>query len=54
MNESDKSWVARWQRIAGRKYRPGLYAISVSGAPPNEEIAEAERKGFRYINRSQH
>lgn len=54
MNNPTESWVARWQRISGNKYIRGLYAVSVSGYPPNDYVNLAERKGYHYINRDQH
>ena len=32
--QMEDSWVAKWQRI--RKFKPGVYAISVSGRLPKE------------------
>ncbi|RKO92284.1 transcription initiation protein spt4 [Blyttiomyces helicus] len=44
--DPSQSWVGKWQRID--KFKPGLYAIRVSGRLPVEmEEALAER-GFKY------
>ena len=54
VNRPKESWVARWQQISGKRYVRGTYAVSVKGSPAkNKYIQEAERMGYRYINRDQ-
>jgi transcription elongation factor SPT4 len=43
------SWVAKWQRI--EQYKPGLYAISVSGDLPQIAIRQLRDKDVEYKNR---
>jgi len=51
--DPDSSWVARWQRITGKTYSLGLYAMSVNGRLPPEVIEDVERQNNkRYRPRS--
>lgn len=38
MMNPKRSWVARWQKQ--EKYKSGMYAIQVTGTPPEEESYE--------------
>jgi hypothetical protein len=54
MMDTEGSWVARWQRIAGKQYSQGLYAVSVSGRLPRHVQEDIQREsGKKYIPRSQ-
>ncbi|ORY33487.1 transcription initiation protein spt4 [Naematelia encephala] len=46
MIEPSQSWVARWQRIDKRKR--GIYAVRVTGRPPEDVIKEIESRGGVY------
>ncbi|BEJ17969.1 hypothetical protein CspHIS471_0702460 [Cutaneotrichosporon sp. HIS471] len=46
MMEPEESWVARWQRI--NKKRRGLYAVRVTGRPPQDVIEAIEARGGLY------
>lgn len=57
MIEPDESWVARWQRISAYhgsqdltpdKKRRGLYAVRVTGRPPQDVIDAIETRGGMY------
>jgi len=51
MMRPDKSWVARWMRIAAankRKPVAGCYAVAVYGRLPGDVISRLEDKGIRY------
>merc|ERR1712110_1338952 len=45
----DDSWVCKWQRIT--KFKPGVYAISVSGRLPQDIIRQMQRGGAAYRSR---
>ncbi|KAI9633987.1 transcription initiation protein spt4 [Dioszegia hungarica] len=45
--EPQESWVARWQRIGSR----GLYAVRVTGVPPQDVIDAISSKGGVYRSR---
>ncbi|KAF2118965.1 transcription elongation factor spt-4 [Lophiotrema nucula] len=47
--DTNKSWVARYQRLEG--YVPGVYAVQVEGVLPEEVIVAAENAGINYIPR---
>ncbi|KAK4506069.1 hypothetical protein PRZ48_004034 [Zasmidium cellare] len=49
VNDTENSWVAKWQRLIG--YVPGIYATQVNGVLPEEFAAAAENAGVRYIPR---
>lgn len=49
VSDSQKSWVARWQRLEG--YVPGVYAVQVEGILPDDAITAAEENGVHYIPR---
>lgn len=49
INDSNKSWVAKWQRIKG--YVNGRYAIIVYGTLPAGAIEKMEDEGKEYIPR---
>lgn len=49
INESGKSWVAKWQRLNG--VVKGIYAITVNGELPDYYIDRAERAGKVYYPR---
>ena len=51
MLQPTESWVARWQRVNEARFTPGLYAVSVSGVPPEYAIDEQEREHGKYIDR---
>ncbi|KAK6909529.1 transcription elongation factor SPT4 [Kwoniella sp. B9012] len=46
MMEPSESWVARWQRI-DKKMR-GIYAVRVTGRPPQDVIDAIEARGGVY------
>ncbi|RSH81192.1 transcription elongation factor spt4 [Apiotrichum porosum] len=46
MMEPEESWVARWQRIDKKKR--GLYAVRVTGRPPQDVIDAIESRGGVY------
>eukprot|EP01114_Cavostelium_apophysatum_P012961 TRINITY_DN3036_c0_g1_i1.p1 TRINITY_DN3036_c0_g1~~TRINITY_DN3036_c0_g1_i1.p1 ORF type:complete len:129 (-),score=21.31 TRINITY_DN3036_c0_g1_i1:42-428(-) len=50
--DPDASWVARWQRVNGKQYAKGMYAISVNGNPPSSVINELRDAGKTYHNRN--
>ena len=45
----DDSWVSKWQRI--NRFKPGVYAISVSGRLPASVIRDMKSSGISYKNR---
>jgi len=45
----EDSWVCKWQRIT--KFKPGVYAISVSGRLPQDIIRQMQRGGAAYRSR---
>merc|ERR1712018_208239 len=47
----DDSWVCKWQRIS--KFKPGVYAISVSGRLPQQIVRDMQRAGMAYRSRYQ-
>lgn len=49
VSDTEKSWVARWQRLEG--YVPGVYAVQVEGVLPEDVVAQAEEAGVHYIPR---
>ena len=49
LQEPEKSWVARWQRLD--KYKPGVYAVKVVGVLPDEVLQDMEDAGVRYVPR---
>ncbi|WOO82014.1 Transcription elongation factor SPT4 [Vanrija pseudolonga] len=49
MLEPEESWVARWQRIDKKKR--GLYAVRVTGRPPQDVIDAIEAQGGVYRSR---
>eukprot|EP01119_Soliformovum_irregulare_P012008 TRINITY_DN3081_c1_g1_i2.p1 TRINITY_DN3081_c1_g1~~TRINITY_DN3081_c1_g1_i2.p1 ORF type:complete len:117 (-),score=11.39 TRINITY_DN3081_c1_g1_i2:39-389(-) len=51
--DPDASWVARWQKISGKAYCKGIYAISVNGRPPPEIIQDMASANKRYRSRAQ-
>ena len=51
MIKPDDSWVARWQRLAGGKCKPGVYAISVSGRLPSRVVNNLQKQGIKYVSR---
>ncbi|GFZ48647.1 Transcription elongation factor SPT4 [Saitozyma sp. JCM 24511] len=51
MVEPSESWVARWQRI-DKKMR-GLYAVRVTGRPPQDVIDAIEARGGVYRPRDE-
>lgn len=46
MMQPSDSWVAQWQRID--KFSPGMYAIKVSGALPDDIIDKLGQMGIDY------
>lgn len=46
LGEPGESWVAKWLRIDN--FRPGLYAVKVSGKLPADVVADLENKGIYY------
>ncbi|EIW72235.1 transcription elongation factor SPT4 [Tremella mesenterica] len=46
MMQPEESWVAKWQRID--KKRRGLYAVRVTGRPPQDVIDAIEERGGVY------
>uniref|UniRef100_H2ZEU0 Transcription elongation factor SPT4 n=1 Tax=Ciona savignyi TaxID=51511 RepID=H2ZEU0_CIOSA len=49
MMAPDESWVAKWQRI--KKFKPGCYAISVTGRLPSSIIRDLKASGVAYRSR---
>ncbi|CAK8698474.1 transcription elongation factor SPT4-like [Clavelina lepadiformis] len=49
MMSPDDSWVAKWQGI--KKFKPGVYAISVTGKLPNSIIRDLKASGVPYQSR---
>jgi len=49
--DPEKSWVARWQRIDGKDYCKGVYAVVVHGRLPSDIIEELNHRGKQYIAR---
>ncbi|KCZ75531.1 hypothetical protein H311_03489 [Anncaliia algerae PRA109] len=49
INDSNKSWVAKWQRIKG--YVNGRYAIIVYGSLPEGVVEMMEDEGREYYAR---
>ncbi|ORY10585.1 Spt4/RpoE2 zinc finger-domain-containing protein [Clohesyomyces aquaticus] len=49
VSNTEKSWVARYQRLEG--YVPGVYAIQVEGILPEDAVVAAENAGVHYIPR---
>ncbi|CZT23747.1 probable transcription elongation factor SPT4 2 [Ramularia collo-cygni] len=49
LNDTGRSWVARWSRLDG--YVPGVYAVKVNGSLPEEYIAAMDAAGVTYIPR---
>jgi len=47
--DTQRSWVARYQRIEG--YVPGVYATQVEGVLPEDVLIQLENAGVRYIPR---
>jgi transcription elongation factor SPT4 len=47
--QPEASWAAQWQRI--ERFTPGLYAIRVTGMPPDDVLDELDRRGIPYIPR---
>ena len=43
------SWVCKWQRIAN--FKPGIYAISVSGRLPGNVVRDMNGRGYQYRSR---
>ncbi|ORD96794.1 SPT4 [Hepatospora eriocheir] len=48
--DTNKSWVAKWQRNQGNI--SGYYAMTVEGELPDEFIEKVELNGKPYFNRS--
>lgn len=46
LGEPGESWVAKWLRIDN--FRPGLYAVKVSGKLPADVVNDLEAKGIQY------
>ncbi|MBW0493509.1 hypothetical protein O181_033224 [Austropuccinia psidii MF-1] len=42
--DPESSWVAKWQRI--NRYRPGLYAVRITGNLPEYIQTDLESQGF--------
>ncbi|XP_069470943.1 transcription elongation factor SPT4 [Ambystoma mexicanum] len=45
----EDSWVARWQRIS--TFKPGVYAVSVTGRLPQGIVRELKSRGVVYKSR---
>ena len=43
------SWVCKWQRI--QNFKPGIYAISVSGRLPGNIVRDMNGRGVQYRSR---
>ncbi|SMQ54655.1 unnamed protein product [Zymoseptoria tritici ST99CH_3D7] len=49
VNDTNTSWVAKWQRLEG--YVPGMYAVKVNGVLSDDYIVAAESAGVTYMPR---
>ena len=45
----EDSWAAKWLRISN--FKPGVYAVSVSGRPTNAILREMRSRGIPYRSR---
>lgn len=46
LGQPEESWVAKWLRI--ENFRPGLYAVKVSGKLPADVVKDLEAKDIQY------
>ncbi|KAG8590075.1 hypothetical protein GDO81_006625 [Engystomops pustulosus] len=49
MMSPDDSWVSKWQRITN--FKPGVYAVSVTGRLPQGIVRELKSRGVVYKSR---
>ncbi|AWP00432.1 Transcription elongation factor SPT4 isoform 2 [Scophthalmus maximus] len=49
MMSPEDSWVAKWQRIGN--FKPGVYAVSVTGRLPPGVVRELKSRGVIYKSR---
>uniref|UniRef100_A0A3P8YXC0 Transcription elongation factor SPT4 n=1 Tax=Esox lucius TaxID=8010 RepID=A0A3P8YXC0_ESOLU len=49
MMSPEDSWVAKWQRISN--FRPGVYAVTVTGRLPPGVVRELKSRGVIYKSR---
>uniref|UniRef100_A0AAQ6AAR9 SPT4 homolog, DSIF elongation factor subunit n=2 Tax=Pomacentridae TaxID=30863 RepID=A0AAQ6AAR9_AMPOC len=49
MMSPEDSWVAKWQRIGN--FKPGVYAVSVTGRLPPGVVRELKSRGVMYKSR---
>jgi len=49
LSQPEASWVAKWMRLEG--YVPGMYAVQVIGALPEEVLDGVKAAGMRYVPR---
>ncbi|RKP25669.1 Spt4/RpoE2 zinc finger-domain-containing protein [Syncephalis pseudoplumigaleata] len=45
----EDSWATQWLRL--ERFRPGVYAIRVTGMPPDDVLDELERRNITFIPR---
>uniref|UniRef100_A0A803Y792 Spt4/RpoE2 zinc finger domain-containing protein n=1 Tax=Meleagris gallopavo TaxID=9103 RepID=A0A803Y792_MELGA len=49
MMSPEDSWVSKWQRISN--FKPGVYAVSVTGRLPQGIVRELKSRGVAYKSR---
>ncbi|XP_026636663.1 transcription elongation factor SPT4 isoform X1 [Microtus ochrogaster] len=49
MMSPEDSWVSKWQRVSN--FKPGVYAVSVTGRLPQGIVRELKSRGVAYKSR---
>uniref|UniRef100_A0A8I6GH96 Transcription elongation factor SPT4 n=1 Tax=Rattus norvegicus TaxID=10116 RepID=A0A8I6GH96_RAT len=49
MMSPEDSWISKWQRISN--FKPGVYAVSVTGRLPQGIVRELKSRGVAYKSR---